>query len=71
MQKLSYGMGGGYVYPPPRQAIVGAMPIMYHHHPAPVYRSTEAMGVPPPQIFHPTHHYAPSITPITGLLPFY
>ncbi|XP_024627352.1 probable RNA-binding protein ARP1 isoform X2 [Medicago truncatula] len=68
-QKLSYGMGGGYVYPPPRQAIVGAMPIMYHH-PAPVYRSTEAMamGVPPPQIFHQTHqyHYAPSITPTTG-----
>jgi len=55
MQKLSYGMGGGYVYPP-RQGIV---PIMY---PAPFYRSTEAMGVPPPQIFHP---YAPSITPTT------
>lgn len=68
-QKLSYGMGGGYVYPP-RQAIVGAMPIMYHHPAPPVYRSTEAMamGVPPPQIFHPTHqyHYAPSITPTTG-----
>lgn len=53
-QKLSYGI----MYPP-RQAIVGGMPIMYHHHHHP------AIGVPPPQIFHPTHHYAPSITPTT------